>query len=246
MRRALSASIALALALAAVAACSDDPEIERRSATEHGRDLFESTKASNSSLNVFTCSTCHRAEPAPSDARILPGHVLAGAVDRPTFWGGQRNDLLLSINDCRYYFMNATSAWKADDEDAKAMYAFLSSLPGTAPGALPFTVVPVAKDLPPGDRGRGEQVYEQSCRSCHGAAHTARGRLRQGIPLLPEEEVQVLTGTYGFDRTQVRVTFIEKVRHGGFLGVFGTMPLYSLEAMSDADLAALLAFLDLY
>lgn len=52
--------------------------------------------------------------------------------------------------------------------------------------------------------------------------------------------------TYAFDKTQVRVTFVEKVRHGGFLGVFGSMPLYSTEAISDADLSALLTFLDLY
>lgn len=237
---------ALAALLVLVAACSSGPEIERRTAAEHGRDLFGSTKTSNSQLNVLTCATCHRAEAAAEDPRILPGHVLAGAVDRPTFWGGQRSDLLLAINDCRYYFMNASTPWKAEDEDAKAMYAFLASLPKAAPTALPFTVVAVAKDLPPGDEVRGEQVYDQSCRSCHGAAHTGRGRLRQGIPLLPEEEVQVLAGTYGFDRTQVRVTFIEKVRHGGFLGVFGSMPLYSLEAMSDGDLASLLAYLDLY
>lgn len=235
--------VALAVFLAG---CSSDPEIERRSAVEHGRDLFESPKASNSSLNVFTCATCHRAEAKDGDTRILPGYDLGGAVDRPTFWGGQRSDLLTAINDCRYYFMNATQAWTANDADAKAVYAYLASVPKTAPGALPFTVVQVAKDLPAGDRARGEQVFDASCRSCHGEAHTGRGKLRGGIPLLPEESVDYLNKTYQFDKTAIRVTFVEKVRHGGFLGVFGSMPLYSIEAMSDADLAAVLTFLDLF
>jgi thiosulfate dehydrogenase len=227
-------------------ACSSDPEIERRSAVDHGEALFDDRKVSNSSLNVFTCATCHRAEARADDTRILPGYDLGGAVDRPTFWGGQRSDLLAAINDCRYFFMNATEVWTANDEDAKAVYAYLASVPKTETGALPFTVVQVAKDVPGGDRGRGEQVYDGSCGSCHGAAHTGQGKLRQGIPLLPEESVDYLNKTYAFDKTQVRVTFVEKVRHGGFLGVFGNMPLYSLESMSDADLGALLTFLDLF
>lgn len=237
---------ALLVALCGVSACSSDPEIERRSAVEHGRDLFEDEKASNSQLNVFTCGTCHRADPRADDTRILPGYDLGGAVDRPTFWGGQRSDLLAAINDCRYFFMNATVAWSPNDEDAKAMYAYLAGVPKTATSALPFTVVQVAKDVPAGDRARGEQVFDASCRSCHGAAHTGHSKLREGIPLLPEESVDYFNKTYAFDKTQVRVTFVEKVRHGGFLGVFGNMPLYSTESMSDADLGSLLTFLELY
>jgi thiosulfate dehydrogenase len=228
------------------AACSSDPDVERRSSVEHGKALFEDKNASNSRLNVFTCATCHRAEGAAGDGRILPGYDLAGAVDRPTYWGGQRSDLLAAINDCRYFFMNATQAWTANDEDAKVVYAYLASLPKTQTGALPFTVVQVAKDLPGGDRARGEQVFDASCRSCHGAAHTGRGKVRSGIALLPEEEVDYLNKTFAFDKVQIRVTFIEKVRHGGFLGVFGNMPLYSTEAMSDADLSSLLTFLGLF
>ena len=42
-----------------------------------------------------------------------------------------------------------------------------------------------------------------------------------------------------------QLVVIEKVRHGQFFGVGGNMPLYSLEALSDEDLGALLAFLGL-
>jgi thiosulfate dehydrogenase len=41
------------------------------------------------------------------------------------------------------------------------------------------------------------------------------------------------------------VVVIEKTRHGRFFGVGGNMPLYSLEALSDEDLGALLAYLGL-
>jgi cytochrome c553 len=50
--------------LVLVASCSSDPETERRTAAEHGRDLFGSTKTSNSALNVFSCATCHHADRA--------------------------------------------------------------------------------------------------------------------------------------------------------------------------------------
>lgn len=240
-------AVATCLALVAIAGCSGEPEVERRSALDHGRTLFSSTEASVSPLNAYSCSTCHAAEAqGAGDTRILPGHVLAGAVDRSTFWGGARNDLLTSINDCRYYFMNATVPWTADDEPAKALYAYLASLPKTAAGPLPFTVVEVAQDLPAGDRAQGASVFERSCRSCHGAVHTGEGRLRDGIPALPDESVQSLTRAYGFTKDEVRLTFVEKVRHGAFLGVYGNMPPYSLESLADADLSALLAYLELY
>jgi len=126
------------------------------------------------------------------------------------------------------------------------LYGYLGGFPKQRAAAWPLGVGQGGKNPPPGEKGRGEQVYDASCRSCHGAAHTGRGRLRSGIALLPEEEVDFLSKTYGFDKVAIRVTFIEKVRHGGFLGVYGNMPLYSTEAMSDADLSAALSFLDLF
>jgi thiosulfate dehydrogenase len=244
MRAHVPLSSAAAVA-AIVAACSSGGGVEHRSAVEHGRDLFFSVAASESSQNKFSCSTCHRATDDSDDRRILAGATLAGAVDRPTFWGGKVVDLLRAINDCRYYFMNATRDWTPDDEPAKAMYAFLASLPKTATGPQPFTLVPIAQDLLPGDAARGEQVFASACRACHGQPHTGRDRLKDSIPTLPEESVKSFQ-SFGFDRTQVRTVFVEKVRHGGFLGLYGNMPPFSTDAMSDADLASLLSFLSLY
>jgi thiosulfate dehydrogenase len=228
----------------AISACSGT-EVERRSAAEHGRDLFSSTSTSSSTNNRFSCATCHPSAGA-APGRIHPGYTLAGATSRPKFWGGEHDDLLRAINVCRYTFMNAPSPWTANDEQAQAMYAFLASLPNDAPNALPFTVVNPAVDLPAGDAKRGADVYEGACKTCHGAVRTGAGRLRESIPALPDESANVFKTTYNFTQAEIRLTFIEKVRHGPFLGVFGSMPLFSKEAMSDADLSSLLSFLALY
>ncbi len=238
MRRALVAASLL------LASCSSDPETEQRSAVEHGRDLFASTSTSEAKNNVFACATCHRTTPGADD-RILPGADLAGAVARPSFWGGKNLDLLRAVNDCRYYFMGAQRAWTDQDADARGMYAFLESLPPAKTDAVAFTVVPSAVDLPAGDPSRGRVVYDKACASCHGAASSGAGKLRGNIPTLPGESVAYFA-TLGFDRTATRITFVEKVRHGPFLGLYGQMPLFSTEALSDADLGALLAFLALY
>ena len=174
-----------------------------------------------------------------------PSAKLGGATSRPTFWGGKTVDLLTAINDCRYFFMSAQRPWTREDEDAKGMYAFLSSLPPGSTGPVPFTVPATATDLPRGSSSAGQGIYERACRSCHGAALTGAGRLGTTIPVLPDQSVASFKA-YGFDATQVRLSFIEKVRHGGFLGLYGNMPPYSMEVLSDADLASLLAFLNLY
>lgn len=231
-------------ALAAATGCSSEPRVERLTATEHGRDLFSSVDASDSRVNRFTCATCHEALPGSSAGRILPGAALAGVVDRPTFWGGVHSDLLRAVNDCRYFFMGAQTSWTRNDEPARALYLYLASLPRAAPAAQPFTIVAVASNVGAGDASRGAQVFDASCASCHGRPHSGEGKLGDRIPTLPEESRRYFEGL-GFDATEVRVTFVEKVRHGAFLGLYGSMPPYSKEAMSDADLGSLLTFLAL-
>jgi thiosulfate dehydrogenase len=221
--------------------CSNEPRVEEvvrhATAAEHGRALFDEE------TNGHACATCHPLD-AGDTSRIWPGAPLAGATERPTFWGGQENDLLRSINHCRFYLQGIAEAWTPEDEEAKAMYALLTSLPAAATEAQPFTIPRSAADLPVGDPVLGEELYARSCRTCHGAAHTGEGRLREGALLLPEEAVALFVG-YGFDATLTRISFIEKVRHGGFLGLWGIMPPYSLEALSDEQLGAILGYLGL-
>lgn len=219
--------VAVGLASAAVfVACQSDAVEERTGgAVEHGRALFEDPHTSSSPSNVFTCSTCHA-----SDAEHLrPGYRLDGATTRPSFWGGQRIDLLEAINDCRLSFMDAPRPWTKDDEDARAIFAFLASLPGTN-DALPFDVEP--RDPPGGgDPARGADVYARACKLCHGALRDGANRLVPFAPILP------------ITPAGDRAFYVRRVRRGAFASASGSMPPFSREALSDEDLSALLAFL---
>jgi thiosulfate dehydrogenase len=48
-----------------------------------------------------------------------------------------------------------------------------------------------------------------------------------------------------FPGVEPSLVVIEKVRHGRFFNIGGDMPLFSQEALSDEDLGALLAYLEL-
>lgn len=235
--------------LALLASCSTEPQVATRTvhatAADHGRELFSDTSVSTAPTNLFACSTCHAAEAPPAGGAILPGGVLAGVTERPSYWAGQELDLLRAIDYCRYYFMGGALAWTRDDEEARAMYAYLASLTPTHAGPQPLTIIAGAADLPAGNGTRGQDIYSRSCLGCHGSFSTGEGRLSDSIPALPGESVAYFE-EIGFDPVEVRVTFIEKVRHGNFLGLYGSMPPYSVESMSDGDLADLLAYLELY
>jgi thiosulfate dehydrogenase len=242
MRGALVSSLLVAML---VAGCSSSSRTDtvHLGAVDHGRALFEDPKASPSASNTFSCATCHRAERPP--ARLDPGAPLGGVTGRKSFWGGQRVDLLAAVNDCRAFFMDAPRPWTIDDEDARAMYAFLAQLaPGAPPATsepVPFTVVrPV--DLAPGDPKRGAAAYDLACKSCHGTVHEGRGRLAAFIPVLPDE---VARSHAALPPAEVRLVFVSKARAGAFRGG-GSMPPFSREVLADEDLAGILAYFALY
>lgn len=235
------------LAASAVACGSSETEIVTvvADAAEHGKALFSDPATSGAPLNAYACSTCHVAEPSPADTLLLTGAPLAGATARPTYWGGVEADLLRSINFCRLYFMQQATPWTEDEPMAQDVYAYLLSLPSTTTEAVPFTVVGPVADLPEGDGTRGAGLYTRACANCHGERTSGAGRLTELASLLPEEPLEEHVSD-GFDDTEQRVAFIEKVRHGGFYGYGGVMPPFSLEALSDAELADVLAYLTLY
>jgi thiosulfate dehydrogenase len=103
-------------------------------------------------------------------------------------------------------------------------------------------VVKDIQDVPRGDTGRGAEVYRAACQTCHGETHTGKGRLTPLASLLPDVVNEYDTIFPGVPK---QLVVIEKVRHGQFFGVGGSMPPYSRESLSDADLGALLAFLGL-
>jgi len=231
----LVGSLGLMLGLAG---CGTAPTARQQTRVEQGQALFESRKLSPSSSNVFSCSTCHDAHPG-GDAQIKAGAPLAGSTERPSFWGGQENDLLLSIDACRSTFMQAPLPLDAGDPQAEALYAYLVSLEPGDPRTSPFTVVREIADLARGDAARGQQVFERACSACHGTMHEGLGRLGLRVPVLPEETLAAHPAPDYSPRVQ-RLVFIEKTRHGAFLGYGGFMPPFSLEALPDSSVSDLL------
>lgn len=209
-----------------------------------GQQLFASTELSPSASNLFTCGTCH--DPTPGQTMIRrPGAALAGATLRTSFWGGQEDDLLRAIDDCRVEFMLANTPLDSASADASALFAYLVSLePGDA-SEQPFSVVREIADVPRGDARHGYVVYAQACEQCHGSMHDGDGRLGDIVPVLPEDTLAVHAPPAYSPRTQ-RLVFIEKTRHGVFLNYGGEMPPFSLEVLPDGDLSDLLEALGVF
>ena len=206
-------------------------------AQARGEALFESRALSPSRLNFFTCATCHQAQVDPDDPYVRPGAALAGATDRPSFWGGQENDLLRAINACRKQFMFASAPLAAADPDAEALYAYLLTLEPGDSAPAPFTIVRSVLDLPRGESQGGARVFARTCALCHGSMHEGQGRLDERVPVLPE---QTLAEHAEYGKRSQRLIFIEKIRHGGFLDYGGEMPPYARETLADSEVSDLL------
>ena len=206
-------------------------------AVEQGRALFVSREMSPSAHNVFSCASCHDVVPPGSGAPIKTGALLAGATRRPSFWGAQTDDLLAAIDVCRSQFMLATAPLEASSAEAAALCAFLAALEPGDPDAAAFTIVRTIDELPRGDAASGAALFGRTCAACHGEAHTANGRLAARVPVLPD---QTLRDHAAYDPRSQRLIFIEKIRHGGFLGYGGDMPPFSAERLSDEDVSDVL------
>lgn len=232
--------IALAVAAAALG-CSPAHEPPSDDATnaaavERGSALVNDPTLSTLSTNPFACTTCHALTPGEDDL-VKPGAPLAGATLRPTYWAGEEDDLLAALDVCLTRFMQSSSPLARDDGRAADLYAFLVSLePGDAL-AQPFTIVDKIADVPHGNAAAGKDTYRRACIGCHGGIHAGSGRASPVIPTLPED---VLRSHSTYDAQSQRLIFVEKVRHGGFLGYGGTMAPFSKESLSDEELGNVL------
>jgi thiosulfate dehydrogenase len=222
-----------ALAVCLLSACSGPA---KESDIERGGALFSATTTSPSTLNFYSCATCHDTG-TQSSAWLKPGATLAGVIRRASFWGEQEVDLFAAIDACRREFMGANQPLDASDPEALALYAYLSSLEPLQPNPVPFTVVREIEPLPRGDRSSGERVFAQACLYCHGAPHTGAGRAAERVPVLPED---TLAAHADLSARVQRLVFIEKTRHGSFLGYGGDMPPFSREVLSDARVSDVL------
>lgn len=227
------------LLLAALAACGGGEQ----TGAERGEELFASRSLSPSGNNLFSCATCHTAEPGDGVSDGEAGYRLYGVTLRPRFWGGDYDNVADAVDACLTFFMGGAEL-DTEDDDFHALYEYLVSIsPDDAPSeALEFTVVETVRDVDRGDPGRGEEVYDAACRTCHGTAFGASGSIISSEFNLPD-----VTGSYDdlFPGIDPSLVVIEKVRHGRFFNIGGDMPLFSLEAMSDEDLGAVLSYLEL-
>ncbi|AGC48916.1 hypothetical protein MYSTI_07644 [Myxococcus stipitatus DSM 14675] len=227
--------------LALTSACGDDEKPP--TAVEYGKLLFNDARLSESQFNSFTCATCHATTPTPQGGRMDSGYTLYNVVGRDTWWGGYETNLLDAVNFCYVSFMRGVQKLPADSPQSRALYEYLASIsPDAKSPALPYTVVKDVRDVPRGGAERGRAVYQAACQECHGETHTGKGRLTELASILPEVTRDYDTTFPGVPHSLV---IIEKVRHGQFFGIGGNMPAYSLEALSNEDLGALLTYLGL-
>ena len=217
---------------------------EHRTYAQWGEALSRDPNLANSSFNHFSCTTCHVDRATAAGAAVLPGAALAGVTQRPSWWGGTVLDLHAAMDVCLTRFMRGP-ALPPESNEAQALLAWMTERSQAAPVELqraqPFSVPGAVSDLVLGVSERGRAVYSHACQSCHGDLHSGAGRLA-GAVILPEATLQEHLPTFGPACT--RVVFIEKVRHGSFLGLAGVMPPFSMEVLGDDALADLLAYLE--
>jgi thiosulfate dehydrogenase len=230
------------IAASAVVLWGCPPQQRPVAAVDFGASLFADPRLSESAFNTVSCSTCHATSEAPPEGRLDSGPTLYNSAFRGTWWGGYEVRLLDAVNFCFLSFMRGDVPLTAEDPKSRALYEYLVSLSPEEIDPLPFTVIKDVADVPPGDAARGAEVYRAACQVCHGEPHTGDGRGSPLASVLPEVSADYATV---FPGVSPRLVVIEKIRHGQFFGVGGTMPPYSREALSDADVAALLAFFGL-
>ena len=238
--RARSAVASIAFAALATSACTP----ARESYAQYGGQLAQDAGIAANRYNAFNCLTCHAEHASDVGARIYPGAVLEGASARPSWWGGNVLDLHTAVEDCYMHFMGGPRL-DPNGEPAQALDAYLLSLSSDASStgtqAVPFTVPPSIADIAPGDATRGSDLYTHACSTCHGTKHSGTGRLGLAS-IVPDDTFTAHLMQYGPACT--REIFVEKIRHGSFLGYPGTMPPFSEQVLSDAQIADILAYLE--
>lgn len=238
-------ALALTLGIALAGCGGEDPS---PTLAERGAQLARDPSISRSQYNRFACVTCHAERASDAAGRTLPGAVLEGAVHRPSYWGGEVLNLREAVGRCWVYFMRGVAS-DLDGPTGDALWHWLRALsPGDAgvTTAVPFTVPRSVRELPNGDAARGRAVFARACQSCHGAFGTAAGSLGRLVSVLPRDTInehcrgEPPAGVPDL-QTYMRTVIVQKTRHGGFLGYGGTMPPFSTETLSDAELADIVA-----
>jgi thiosulfate dehydrogenase len=207
-------------------------------ALSYGRSLFDDKALSTAGSNAFACSTCH--DRVASSTRVTSGYTLYDVVARPSWWGGNEIDLLDAVNQCVVNFMRGAPLTPMDDK-GRALFVYLKSIsPDASAPALPLTVVQDIKFVPTTNAAQGQALWVVGCANCHGDPHTGKGRISPQSSLVPDDSVN----TAAMLNVDARAIVVEKVRHGKFFNIGGNMAPFSLEALSDDQLGAILGYLE--
>lgn len=198
---------------------------------ERGRSVYGNRVEDG---NSFACATCHAIEEPTDDGLRRPGHPIGDALARPSFKNGRVESFLEAANSCLVEWMNA-EPWSEDDEDHRALVAFLErSTPSSAP-PLSFEIVqpPPVDRLAGGDAEVGRSDFNATCAVCHGedGAGTEQGPPLAGRPLDPELVARRV-------RTSGRM---ESTTYSGLTG--GIMPFWAPDRLGDEELRNIVAFL---
>lgn len=231
---------ALGFLLAWLVAGCGDREVP---AAELGERSFADPGLSTSPFNRFSCATCHAADaaaPVVIPGRLDSGYNLGNSAGRGSWWGTYELRLLDAANTCLSDFMGGRKL--APDEDAaRQLGAFLDARsPAGRSDPAPLSIVRIVTSLQGlrGDQVRGKQAWQQACARCHGAPHTGSGRLGIRPTVVPEDTLRSFPDN-------ARAVVVEKIRHGRYFNIGGVMPFYSLEVLTDLQVADLLAYLGL-
>src|SRR5262249_5495255 len=158
---------------------------------------------------------------------------------RPSWWSGDKTTLLDAMNYCLVEFMGGASL-DATDPRARELFEYLESVsPDATAPALKYTVVKNIEELDQykftATAVRGRDVYSRACRGCHGEPHSGDDRVGGKTTIIPEDTINgpvcnpKMNPSVTDPLSCARTVVVEKVRHGKFFNIGGTMPLYYAE-----------------
>ncbi|UPW16937.1 DM13 domain-containing protein [Agarivorans sp. TSD2052] len=200
-----------------------------------GQQLFNQADVNG---NQFACSTCHATQEnnqqLDSNQLHRPAHPLFNAVKRNAFYNGNFSELIDAVNNCRVDWMD-TSSYREDSEQWTALQQYLESLTdSTTAEEIVFNQVPAITDFSGANAAHGEQLFNQTCATCHGENAVGSNLAKN------------LNGS-GLSAAQVA----SKVRSSGPSAseyfsnlVEGNMPFWSEQRLANQDLADIASYVE--
>ncbi len=211
-----------------------------------GAAVFADPGFSSSRFNQYACASCHRVGAEDRIGSVLPGGSLAGSTRRPDFWGGTIGTFSEAVALCYRKFMRGGTL-DTSSASSLELYVFLDSLNQTAGASslrVSFTIPQTVAVPAMGDAAKGARTWRLACANCHGDAAMGVTPPVTGASVLPADTEREHTAAMGYTMDSLRQVFVEKTRHGAFLGFAGVMPPFSTQTLSDQDLSDIVSYLN--